>query len=158
MCIRDRYNTRYTRDKLGRITQLTETINGDTTTYDYSYDLAGRLEEVKTDSVTTALYQYDSNSNRTHLNGNLIASYDQQDRQTQYGNNQYSYNDNGELQQKTNTATNATTDYDYDVLGNLRTVTQPQATRIEYVIDGQNRRIGKKIDGSLVQGLSLIHI
>ena len=46
----DMYNTLYTRDELDRISQLTETIDGVTTRYDYSYDSAGRLEEVKTDS------------------------------------------------------------------------------------------------------------
>jgi len=39
-----------------------------------------------------------------------------------------------------------------DVLGNLRKVTEADGTVIEYVIDGRNRRIGKKINGALVQG------
>ncbi len=42
--------------------------------------------------------------------------------------------------------------YNYDVLGNLLSATLPDGTLIEYVIDGQNRRIGKKINGVLVQG------
>jgi RHS repeat-associated protein len=37
-------------------------------------------------------------------------------------------------------------------LGNLRHVELPDGTDIDYVIDGQNRRIGKKEDGTLVQG------
>ncbi len=37
------------------------------------------------------------------------------------------------------------------MLGNLRAVTLPDETRLEYVIDGQNRRIGKKIKGMLMQ-------
>jgi RHS repeat-associated protein len=45
-----------------------------------------------------------------------------------------------------------TTVYDYDVLGNLRAVTLADGTKIEYVTDGQNRRIGKKVNGVLVQG------
>jgi hypothetical protein len=39
------------------------------------------------------------------------------------------------------------------MLGNLRKVTLPGGTTIDYVIDGQNRRIGKKLNGTLVQGL-----
>jgi hypothetical protein len=35
------------------------------------------------------------------------------------------------------------TTYDYDSFGNLRQVTLPNRTNIDYVIDGQNRRIGK---------------
>lgn len=38
------------------------------------------------------------------------------------------------------------------MLGNLRSVTLPDGTQIDYVIDGKNRRIGKKVNGSLVQG------
>jgi len=32
-------------------------------------------------------------------------------------------------------------------------VTLPNGTNIDYVIDGQNRRIGKKVNGALVEGL-----
>ncbi len=38
------------------------------------------------------------------------------------------------------------------MLGNLKSATLPGSTTVEYVIDGQNRRIGKKINGTLVQG------
>ncbi|HEY6564192.1 MAG TPA: RHS repeat-associated core domain-containing protein, partial [Pirellulaceae bacterium] len=37
-------------------------------------------------------------------------------------------------------------------MGNLRTVELPDGTDIEYVIDGGNRRIGKKVDSVPVQG------
>ena len=46
-----------------------------------------------------------------------------------------------------------TTQYIYDVLGNLRQVTLPGDITIDYVIDGRNRRIGKKVNGELTQGL-----
>jgi len=42
--------------------------------------------------------------------------------------------------------------YNYDVLGNLKTVFEPGVGLIEYVVDGRNRRIGKKVNGILVQG------
>ncbi len=38
------------------------------------------------------------------------------------------------------------------MLGNLLAVTLPDGTLIEYVIDGRNRRIGKKVNGVLIQG------
>ncbi len=41
------YVVEYDRDKLGRIKQKTETVAGIIITYDYHYDLAGRLDEVK---------------------------------------------------------------------------------------------------------------
>jgi len=63
----------------------------------------------------------------------------------------YDYTANGELARKTDNSTGDATTYDYDVLGNLRSVLLPDGTLIEYVIDGQNRRVGKKINGVLVQ-------
>ena len=45
-----------------------------------------------------------------------------------------------------------TTSYNYDVYGNLRGVTMADGTVIEYVIDAGNRRIGKKVNGALVEG------
>ena len=45
-----------------------------------------------------------------------------------------------------------TTWYDYDLLGNLISVTLPNGTFIEYIIDGQNRRVGKKVDGVFQKG------
>ena len=58
------YATSYTRDKLGRITQQLETVNGTLASFDYSYDLAGRLAAVAVNGVQTAGYSYDSNGNR----------------------------------------------------------------------------------------------
>jgi RHS repeat-associated protein len=43
------------------------------------------------------------------------------------------------------------TSYTYDVLGNLRHVNLPDGTAIDYVIDGRNRRIGKKVNGALTE-------
>ena len=100
--------------------------------------------------VTTATYQYDSNGNRTHVNGALIASYDAQDRLNSYNGASYQYTPNGELLTKTDSS--AITGYDYDVLGNLRQVTLPDGMQIDYLHDGRNRRIGKQVNGTLVQG------
>jgi len=53
---------------------------------------------------------------------------------------------------KVDSGTSDTTTYDYDVLGNLMSVTLPDTTLIEYIIDGRNRRIGKKVNGVFTQG------
>src|SRR5262249_30888268 len=58
------FAVQFTRDKLGRVMQKSETVGGVTHAYDYRYDLAGRLEEVKQDGSVTASYTYDSNGNR----------------------------------------------------------------------------------------------
>ncbi len=143
------FNTSYIRDKLGRITQKLETIQGIGSTTDYAYDLAGRLVSETTDGTTTT-YTYDANGNRTHINGTLVGTYDDQDRLNTYQAASYQYTDNGELLSKTESG--VTTGYQYDVLGNLRQVTLPGGVTIDYVIDGQNRRVGKKVDGVLTQG------
>ncbi len=142
-------DTQYQRDKLGRITQKTENIEGVTTIYDYGYDLAGRLQTVSKDGVIVSTYTYDLNGNRIDHNG-TGATYDEQDRLLTYGGASYSYTTNGELLSKTEAG--LTTNYHYDLLGNLMQVTLPGGMTIDYLIDGQNRRIGKKVDGVLVQG------
>jgi len=145
--------TSYTMDKLGRISSKTETFNGQTHTYVYTYDAVGQLTEVRKDGILISRYEYDANGNRisySGLNGSVSASYDNQDRMLRYGENTYKYSANGELQEKTNAE--GTTYYNYDVLGNLKAVTLPDGTNIQYVIDGANRRIGRKVNGVLVQG------
>lgn len=159
----------FTRDKLGRITQKTETVLGTTHTIDNTYDLAGRLDTVAIDGTLRVDYGYDDNGNRTNLSGAnagmangcfdgtqpFAASYDDQDRMLTYGNCSYTYTANGELTEKRQTITNqpdAVTTYSYDVLGNLRNVTLPDGTQVEYLIDGLNRRIGKKVNSTLTQG------
>jgi RHS repeat-associated protein len=139
----------YTRDNAGRVTQHTETVAGQASTSAYSYDTAGRLTSVVKDGVSTTS-TYDLNGNRLSHNG-AAATYDDQDRLLTRGIYTYSYTANGEL--KTRTGNSQTTAYTYDVLGNLRTVTLPDGTIIEYIIDGRNRRIGKKVNSAVVQGL-----
>src|SRR3972149_1961971 len=99
-----------------------------------------------------AQYSYDSNSNRVGWaspTNSGVATYDNQDRLLTYGNNSYTYSANGELTSKTSAS--GTTSYNYDVLGNLTSATLFDGTSIDYVIDGQNRRIGKKVNGILTQ-------
>ncbi len=147
------YHVTYTRDKLGRITETSETIGGVTTVFSYAYDLAGRLTEVRQNGSLSASYTYDSNSNRlsyTGPGGPVNGTYDDQDRLQQYGSTSYSYTNNGEL--LTKTVGSQVTSYQYDELGNLTAVTLPDTTQIEYIIDGQNRRIGKRVNGTLQQG------
>ena len=147
------FGTRYTYDALGRIQTKTETVDGISHTYEYGYDVIGQLMDVKKDGVLVGHYEYDGNGNRigyTGPNGTVYGSYDAQDRITQYGSSSYQYTANGELRSKVDS--NGTTLYDYDVLGNLKDVTLADGTRIEYVVDGAGRRIGKKVNGNLVQG------
>ncbi|MDD9933777.1 MAG: putative Ig domain-containing protein, partial [Myxococcales bacterium] len=150
------YQASYTRDIGGQIVQKVETVEGATTTYDYGYDSRGRLDTVLQDGVEVSRYSYDPNGNRlseTTPAGTVGGAYDAQDRMTSYGAFTYGYNATGQLQQKTDTATGAVTQYTYEALGALLDVTLPDMRVVRYDIDGQGRRVGKNIDGVRVQGL-----
>lgn len=151
------YNTaqQFTYDKSGRIIQKDETITGATDTYEYAYDPAGRLIQVQKNGVISSTYTYDGNNNRlTGPHAATSYTYDAQDRlltqSTALGTKSYTYSANGELQSKA--LGDETTVYQYDALGNLMNVATPDGTGIEYLVDGLGRRIGKKVNGNLVQG------
>ncbi|WP_114325995.1 RHS repeat domain-containing protein [Candidatus Colwellia aromaticivorans] len=142
------FHTDYTRDGLGRITSLSETVNGQTTTFNYSYDQLGQLVEVKQDGTIIQSYQFDANGNRTLHNG-IVATFDAQDRLLTRGTAVYLYDANGAL--TTITDNGETKQFSYDLAGNLLNATVNGKT-IDYIIDGKNRRVGKKVNGILQQG------
>lgn len=145
------YDVSYTRDDLGRITQKVEAISGVTDTYDYDYDLRGQLIEVQKNSVVIESYSYDDNGNRTSATVDSVMStstYDAQDRLISYGGNTYTYTPAGQLLARTEPGDLVTT-YDYDVVGNLRSVTLPDATEVSYGLDGPDRRVQRAVDGTI---------
>jgi RHS repeat-associated protein len=147
------WESSYSRDKRGRITQKTESVGGTTDVYSYTYDLGGRLTRVDKNSNLFAEYSYDANGNRVAANGPFgaaTASYDDQDRLLTYGDAVYEYTADGELSSKTENG--LTIAFQYDALGQLLSVQKPDGILIEYLIDGSNRRIGKRVNGTLVSG------
>jgi RHS repeat-associated protein len=144
------FKTVYAPDSLGRITEIIETIQGQTRKLNYTYDQAGRLSEVSRNDTLVSIYTYDANGNRMSRitpSDTVNGSYDSQDRLLTYGGASYSYTRNGELSIKI--VGTDTTRYTYDAFGNLVKVIMPNGDVIEYVIDGQNRRVGKKVNGNL---------
>src|SRR5437867_3101283 len=135
-----------------RIATKDEAVGGVTTHYEFAYDSAGRLVTVKRDGLVSEAYEYDPNGNRTRAtasNGSVTASYDGRDRLISYGDGLYFFTPDGELRLKV--VGTDTTAFTYDALGNLRAVVLPDRTRIDYVVDGSNRRVGKKVNGQLVR-------
>ncbi|MCP5013247.1 MAG: RHS repeat protein [Aestuariibacter sp.] len=123
----DVYAEVYSYDDLGRISTKTETINRVATTYGYTYDLAGRLSQVRQNGALIADYSYDVNGNRlAETIAGLNGTYDDQDRLLTYGPNTYNYTANGELTRKVNGG--QTTAYQYDEFSNLISVTLPDTT------------------------------
>lgn len=145
------YDLTLARDGSGRVNGKTQVMNSITNNFVYGFDTSGRLEQVTKNSSVVANYGYDSNSNRN--SGNVgaqptTATYDDQDRLLTYNTLSFTYNANGDLLSKTNSTTSQTTQYTYDVFGNLTQVVLPGGTTtITYEIDGLNRRIGKKVNG-----------
>jgi RHS repeat-associated protein len=143
-----------TRDALGRITSKTERLGGATHVFSYTYDVAGRLAEVRQDGLLTEAYTYDANDNRlTGPQPVVTYAYDEQDRLTQrsgLAGQNYSYTPNGERQSKS--LAGQTTTYRYDSLGQVSGVSLPGGAQIDYVLDGIGRRVGKRVNGALVQG------
>lgn len=146
------YDLTLGRDALGRVFSKSQTMNGTTEAFAYSFDAAGRLIETSKNNAVVATYGYDDNSNRnagTIGSQPTTASYDAQDRMTAYNLFSFTYNANGDLTGKTNTLLSTTISYTYDVFGNLTSVTLPNGDVITYEVDGLNRRIGKSINGVL---------
>ena len=138
------YSVTFTRDADGRISGKTETIGAQTNTYTYNYDKAGRLTDVTKNGASYSTYTYDSNSNRetaTTPSGTANGTYDAQDRMLNYGDASYTYSANGELESRT--AGSQSTTYTYDVLGNLIAAALPDGEHISYIIDPENRRVGR---------------
>jgi len=144
----------YMRDSLSKITEKTEIELGISTKYDYIYDVIGRLVQVKKNDTLSAAYYYDLNGNRlmkfTSMD-TLRGAYDAQDRLLDYSSTRYFYTKNGDLTMKVDTSKGDTTRYSYDAFGSLRSVTLPNGTLIEYLIDGLGHRVGRKINGTLTQ-------
>ena len=139
------YQASYIRDADGRITQAVEDQNGVTTTWGYTYDSRGRLASVSENGSVIDSYGYDGNGNRVSVNGQTVATYNADDQLTSYNGVPYTYAADGSL------AGAGSTTYHYDALGHLLEVKTPTAD-ITYTYDGLGRRVGKSINGTLVQG------
>jgi RHS repeat-associated protein len=114
---------------------------------------------VTKNGTAVSSYGYDGDDNRTSVgvSSPTNPTYDAQDRLLTYPSlgASYTYTANGELTNKTTST--GTTNYTYDVLGNLPHVGLPAAlpdgtTTVDYIVDGQNRRVGRKVNGTLVNG------
>jgi RHS repeat-associated protein len=148
------YSASISRDAMGRIGSIDESIAGVSQSVTYHYDSAGRIDQVTVNGVVSTTYAYDANGNRVSVSArgtSTPAAFDAQDRLVSLGAASYSFAPGGDLAGRT-TAARQVTGYGYDALGNLLGVTLPDGTRIEYLVDGWNRRIGKNVNGARVQG------
>ncbi len=146
------YSFTLQRDARGRVVQKTETVGGTTTVDVHSYDPLSQLTSVTRGGVAVESYTYDENGNRlvANVGGQQTATtLDGQDRIVQSGSSTFAYNAAGQLASVT--APGQTTTYQYDPAGNLLSVALAGGPTVSYVIDGRDRRIGRRVDGVLVQ-------
>lgn len=147
------YSAVYTPDSLDRISTQVETVQGTSKTLSYSYNNVGRLTEVRDGGALVASYDYDATGNRireTTPSGTITSVYDAQDRMVSHGTATYAYTANGEVRLRVSGSD--TTKYQYDPTGTLSRVVLGNGTVIEYVLDPAGRRVGRKVNGLLVQG------
>jgi RHS repeat-associated protein len=143
------------RDKNGRITSKTETVDGTASNYVYTYDSMGRLLTVTKDGALIEEYQYDSIGRRTYEMNMLKAisgrtfTYSDEDHLLTAGNTAYQYDLGGFLTTKTRGT--EVTRYSYSSRGELQSVNLPDGRVIEYIHDALGRRIAKKFDGVITE-------
>jgi len=122
-------------DAIGNRTQATKTENGDTSTWNYTYDNLNRLSSETqftgtADEVTLSYdYDYDAQGNRT----TLTETTDTQSRVTRY-----TFDTLNRLKTVQDPDGNSTT-YDYDAVGNRIGMSHQNGIQTDYVYDELNR-------------------
>ncbi len=128
----------------------------------YTYDTLNRQKQVKENGTTKATYTYDTNGNRqtlTYDNSNSTTyTYNDANRLTNITNKKgttkqteynYTYYLNGNQASKTDN--NGTTTYQYDGLGRLTAVTEPNSITTTYTFDdNSNRKTKTTTEGTTI--------
>ena len=150
-------------DSDGKIVEVIDGVDASwifsstTTSTSQRYDLTNPEGEIIAYSnigrvFTTTLLSGDIITKTTTYNnhGELLTQSDNtlDDQLEVYGNNTYTYNDDGYLTQKT--TPEGTTSYSYGTLGELLSVTTP-TKNITYLHDANNQRVAKLVDGNIVE-------
>jgi len=143
------YEYHLERDAGGRIVRKTEWVTGcdgvmpppeDVVLFEFDYDAAGRLREVRRDGVAAESYQYGANGNRLEHGANVLDQVTLAD---------YEYDDRGDLVARPRGGGSLT--LDYDALGSLTEAGLPGGGVRQYVLDGLERRVMVKDGGGNVR-------
>lgn len=164
------YKANYLYDGLQRIKQLNEVVSGISTLYIYQYNGRGQLESVTKNGVIAEQYTYDNFGNRTTININNISyaytnnNINQTNKYTwtQAGvtkHREFNYSLAGQLTgtiSKTGNTTTSSKNFNYDVFGNLNTVSWA-SQNVTFKYDAFDRQIATYVNGAakrkLVYGL-----
>lgn len=153
----------FLRDDLGRIVEVDEFVDGESTTWAYAYDDAGRLIHVLADGLDAWEYDHDANGNRTYYrqwvtSGGPAVEWTSadvaiadDDRMTRYGDHDFAYSPAGHLVWSTDGSSSRC--YRYGVQGGLHAVSEasggpescPSASPlVRYQVDPTGRRIARE--------------
>ncbi|MCC7381045.1 MAG: hypothetical protein IT384_04405, partial [Deltaproteobacteria bacterium] len=149
------YSSALEYDALGRVTTDTESTPARTRARRVVYTANGAVERVEDGGVATESYAYDANGNRLSatVRGEVFqAAYDAQDRLTSYGPWTFAYDALGRARERINASSGEVWSYTYDTQGNLQEVIRPDGRVVEYVADGADRRVARKLDGVVTHG------
>jgi RHS repeat-associated protein len=144
---------RFTRDASGVIKTVVETLDGKTTTTEYSYDREGRLGSVRVDGRVEETASYDAAGNRVSVArpaGTVKAVYDDRDRLLGWGQLRYAWSSNGSLERRTDGS--RAMSLRYDDFGSLRDATLADGRTLTFLVDAEGRRVGRQVGGKLADG------
>ena len=139
----------YTYDKIGN--RKTKADNSGTA--NYTYDALNRLVEATNPLPSNPLeeFTYDEVGNRVDSNQNGTSTFNNANQLEADSDFTYSYDNNGNLTQKTDKVTGAFTLYEYDAENKLIRVVREDGSIVNYKYDGLNRRIEKEVDSVVTQ-------
>jgi RHS repeat-associated protein len=132
--------------------KLASTVSSSDGTSSYSYDATNQLTGASHSSQTNEAYSYDANGNRT--SGGTVTGVNNQ--LLNDGTYSYTYDGEGNRTKRVEIATGKITEYNWDYRNRLTAVLFKDASgnvtkTIEYLYDGNNQRIGKRIDGAVTE-------
>lgn len=162
----DEWRLSYQRDEIGRIIKKSEGKTGSMITYEYSYDVSGRVVEVKKDGQLIESYTYDGDGNRVSAVVPMMGWDGEEwvigdgDKLLSSPDADFEYDANGCLAKR---KAGSTTIYQHSLGGKLRKVVLPNGKVIEYLYDPIGLKSAKKVDGVMVEryiyeGLKLIAV
>lgn len=125
---------RYSYDQYGNLSGLKK----DGQTASYSYDAMDQLIEEKTLDGQTINYTYDKRGNRTHINNQVVAEFDNSNRMSKFKEQDITYDADG------NRVNDGRLKYSWNGLGNLTAIEEVNGTKKwQFIYDEQGRRIQK---------------
>jgi RHS repeat-associated protein len=139
----------YSYDNADKLASTISSVDG---TSNYSYDSTNQLTGASHTAQTNEAYSYDANGNRT--SGGTVTGVNNQ--LLSDGTYSYQYDGEGNRTKRTEIATGKVTEYVWDYRNRLASVLFKDAggivtKTIDYIYDGNNQRIGKRIDGAVVE-------